>query len=501
MAAGFPSIESKRFWPIVAVAVAAVVGLLVALPEDRITGEPTVGDRLISVRTDRAALQARADGVARVDLLEALRVAGLLGDTLIARDEPLRERAFARLPDRRRQAFAELDALNAALRDALERPGEGARLAAQQAAAKATTELDRFAAAGDGPVVLSYTPRYVPPRHAAAELNLAPGKSVPPAADGALRLDNRADGRRDRAAEPPAPTVSRYLPPFAAAGDDDPPVDVEIVGLHMSSGTSRPVLAIGDWRGEATVAPERLRFSVPRSAFASDAARTSFTTGTLTLRAGGRNVTFQLLFTVLPDRPGSFAFDQRIHTTELESNTLVSPEILARAPAGETRTVRRCFDPPSGWRFEAGSQRVVIVERLGWVDDVPDETMNGGSVELVPPEQPGQLCLAVVAKPVAKEARTATIGRFETALVRDKPVERVVQSGIRGLDWREPARLPIESGMAEWKLYLRLFDEIDRELAGKANAGAPSSNIPFLRIAIEDEGRLMVLTMDPSAGP
>ncbi|MBR2817323.1 MAG: hypothetical protein IKE60_21875, partial [Reyranella sp.] len=134
MAAGFLSIESKRLWPAIAVVVAAVVGLLVVLPEDRITGEPTVGDRLIAVRTDRAALQARADGVARLELLEALRVAGLLGDTLIARDEPLRDRAFGRLPERRRQAFAELEALNAALRDALERPGEGARLAAQQAA-------------------------------------------------------------------------------------------------------------------------------------------------------------------------------------------------------------------------------------------------------------------------------------------------------------------------------------------------------------------------------
>lgn len=497
MAAGFLSIESKRFWPVIAVVVAAVVGLLVVLPEDRISGEPTVGDKLIAVRTDRAALQARADGVARVELLEALRVAGLLGDTLIARDEPLRDRAFGRLPERRRQAFAELEALNAALRDALERPGEGARLGAQQAAAKATAELDRFAAAGDGPVVLSYTPRYVPPRQAAAELNLAPGNTVPPSAEGALRLESR----RDRVAGAPAPTVSRYVPPFAVPGDDDPPVEVEIVGLHLSGGGARPVLTIGDWRGEATIAPERLRFAVPRSAFSSDAARTGFATGALILRAGSRNVTFQLLFTVLPDRPGSFAFDQRIHTTELESNTLVSPEILARAPAGETRTVRRCFDPPSGWRFETGTQRVVIVERLGWVDDVPDETMNGGAVELVPPEQPGQLCLAVVAKPVAKEARTATIGRFETTLVRDKPVEKVVQSGIRALDWREPARLPIEPGMAEWKLYVRLFDEIDGELGGKANAGAPTSRLPFLRVAIEDEGRQMVLSMDPTAGP
>ncbi len=203
----------------------------------------------------------------------------------------------------------------------------------------------------------------------------------------------------------------------------------------------------------------------------------------------------------LADRLGSFAFDQRIRTTEPETNTQVSPEILARAPAGETRTVRRCFDPPLGWRFDMEKRRVVIVERLGWIDDVPDETMNGGSVEFVVSDSPEQICLAVVAKPVNKEARTATIGRFEATLVRDKPVERVVQSGVRALDWDEPARVPIEPGMVEWKLYIRLFDEIGREFAGKADAGAPPSGVAFLRIAIDDDGQMLILQADPQAGP
>ena len=66
----------------------------------------------------------------------------------------------------------------------------------------------------------------------------------------------------------------------------------------------------------------------------TDARRTSFAAAALSIRRGSRTVLFQLLFTVLPDRPGSFAFDQRVRTTTLESNTLVSPEILSRAPAG-----------------------------------------------------------------------------------------------------------------------------------------------------------------------
>ncbi len=502
MTAGPTRTDSQRNWRAIAAAVILcavfAVGLLWPLYEDAPTAAPTVGEKLIALRTERAALQARADGVARVELLQALRVASQLSDALIARDEAHRERAFDRLPERRRRAFAELDALNAALRDALERPGEGARLAVGQVATQAMGEVDRFAAAGDGPVVLSYTPRFVPPRHVAAELSLAPGQTVPPAADGALRLDQR----RTRAEGAAQPAVPRYVPPFAAPSGDDPPVEIEIVGLHLAAGRGAPpVLTIGTWRGEATVTPERLRFSVPRSVFPTEATRTRFLTGSLALRHASRSVTFQLLFTVLPDRPGSFAFDQRIRTTEPETNTQVSPEILARAPAGETRTVRRCFDPPQGWRFDMEKRRVVIVERLGWVDDVPDETMNGGSVEFVASDTPEQICLAVIARPVNKEARTATIGRFETTLVREKPVERVIQSGVRALDWNEPARVPIEPGMAEWKLYIRLFDEIDREFGGKADAGAPPSGIAFLRIAIDDDGRMLVLGADPEAGP
>jgi hypothetical protein len=502
MTAGPTRTDSQRKWRGIAAAVILVavfaVGLLWPLYENATTAGPTVGEKLIALRTERAALQARADGVARVELLQALRVAGQLSDTLIAREEAHRERAFARLPEQRRQSFAELDALNAALRDALERPGEGARLAVAQVATQAMGEVERFAATGDGPVVLSYTPRFVPPRHAAAELNLSPGQTVPPSADGELRLDQR----RARAEGGPQPAVPRYVPPFAAPSGDDPPVEVEVVGLHLGAGRSAaPVLTIGAWRGEATVTPERLRFSVPRSVFPTEATRTRFTTGSLAVRKAARTVTFQLLFTVLPDRPGSFAFDQRIRTTEPETNTQVSPEILARAPAGETRTVRRCFDPPQGWRFDVEMRRVVIVERLGWVDDVPDETMNGGAVEFVAPDSPNQICLAVIARPVNKEARTATIGRFEATLVRDKPVERVVQSGVRALDWDELARVPIEPGMAEWKLYIRLFDEIDREFGGKADAGAPPSGVAFLRIAIDDDGRMLVLRADPEAGP
>src|SRR5262249_14887687 len=277
-----------------------------------------------------------------------------------------------------------------------------------------------------------------------------------------------------------------------------PPVQVEFVGWRLFSpdGGPPPVLAIGGWRGQATLAPERLRFSVPREAFATDAVRTTFATGLLTFRRGSRTTAVELLFVVLPDRPGSFALDQKARTVVTEANTLVSPEVLARAPAGEGRTVRRWLDPPAGWRVDKQSRRLVVVERLGWLDDVGDATLNGGSVEFAPDEGAGQVCMVVTAKPMTKAARTATIGRFEATLVRDRPEDHVVQSGVRALDWREAVRVPLEPGTVEWKLYLRLFEEIDREFDGSVPSG-----LPFLHITTEPDGKALVLKADPAAEP
>ena len=501
-----PTEDRKRLRTIGAVVFmlcVAATALFVVFGRAEVPGTgATIGEKLAMLRAERASLQARADGEERIGLLQAFRAASLLTDALAARYEPDAERAFDRLPAGRLQPFVEIDRLNAAIKDALDRPGDGARRAARKAAEQATTQLERIAGLDDAPLVLAYTPRFVLPRRATGELTLTPGASGAAPPEVALRLDMQpgAVGGTVTPSTAPSsatPTVPRYAPDFAASVDDDPAVEIEVAGVFLTPGGGPPpVLAIGTWRGDAAVAPERLRFSVPRSAFANDAARTTFASGSLIVRRGSRTTTFQLLFTVLPDRPGSFALDQRVRTTELESNTLVSPEILSRAPPGETRTVRRCFDPPPGWRFDKERRRVVIVERLGWLDDIADPTMNAGLVEFVPEEDPGQICIAVLARPVTKAARTATIGRFEATLVRDRPVDHVLKSGVRALDWREPARMPIEPGMVEWKLYVRLFDEIVREFDQ-----AVPSGLPFLRVELDPDRKILVLQADPTAEP
>ncbi len=483
-------------WILAAAAVlcaALAVGATLLERNEVIGPGQTEGEKIAMIKAERARLQARADAEARIALLPAFRIATLLTDALAVRASSEDERTVDRMPATRRQAFGDLDALNAALRDAVSRPGEGARQVAGTAAERARAALERLAGIDELPLVLQFTPRFVPPRRATGDLTLTPRAAEPAAPEGSLRLGPVGKAN----VEPAPPTVPRYAPTFAASGEYDPPVQVEVVGLHLSpDGAPPPVLAVGSWRGQATVAPERLRFSVPRDAFVSDAVRTTFATGLLTFRRGSRGLVVELLFVVLPDRPGSFALDQKVRTMVPEANTLVSPEILVRAPAGGTRSVRRCFDPPAGWRFDKKSRRVVVVERLGWLDDIGDPTLNGGSVEFASDEGADQICVVVTATPVTKAARTATIGRFEATLVRDRAEDRVIQSGVRALDWREAVRVPIEPGMVEWKLYLHLFDEIDREFDG-----AVSANLPFLHVTIEPDGRALVLKADPAEEP
>ncbi|MFO1160114.1 MAG: hypothetical protein U1E60_14830 [Reyranellaceae bacterium] len=459
---------------------------------------PTVGERIALLIAERATLQGRASGEARLFLLPVYRMASLLTDALAVRSESDGHRPFDDLVQERRRSFDVLDGVNGALRDALDRPGDGSVLAAGKEAERATAELERLGSADEAPLVLSYTPRFVPPRRA-GELTLSPMPSSPAPRADALRVEVLPAPSPNLPGSAPtqAPTVPRYAPDFAAANEEDPPVEVSVAGAHLAATAGPPpVLAVGAWRGAAVVEPERLRFSVPRSAFATDATRTTFAIGTLLVRRPSRVMTFQLLFTVLPDRPGAFALDQRATTMAPESKTLVSPEIVVRAAVGETRTLRRCFDPPAGWRFDAERRRVVVVERLAWQDDVTDSSLNSGSVQFVPADQPGQICVAVIARPVSKTVRTATIGRFEATLLEEKPVEQVTKSGVRALDWREAVRMPFEKGVTEWKLYVRLFGEIDREFDGTTRPA-----LPFLRLVRDPDDHVLILKADQTAEP
>lgn len=456
---------------------------------------PTVGEKLSTLEGERGALQARADGEARISLLSAFRTASFLTDALIVR-LPDRERAFEGLPELPSRAFAAIDALNLALNEAVVRPGKGARQAVTAVAQAAQDALDHLA--GDGqPLVLQASPRFVPPRPAAGEQALAlPGTITIPAA-AAILLP--AGARNSPGARTDVPIVPRYVPSFVPHAVYDPPVAVEIAATGFEDADRPPTLAVGDWKAEMQVSPLGLRASVPRSAFASEALRTTFATGLLSVRRDGRVDTFHVPFVVLPDRPGSFAFDQKVRTLMPEANILVSPEILVRAETGKASLLRRCFDPPPGQHFDKSQRRIVTVERLGWHGDESDPSLNEGTMEFARDEKPDQICVILTAKPADKDARTATIGRFEATLVQQAAQDQAASSGVRSLDWNHEVRVPIDLKTVEGKLYVQLLGEIDLEYNRLPSDKAPAMVIPFLRIS--REGGDLVLRADSSAGP
>jgi hypothetical protein len=180
----------------------------------------------------------------------------------------------------------------------------------------------------------------------------------------------------------------------------------------------------------------------------------------------------------------------------------MSPELLARADAGKTATVRHCFDPPAGARFDKSQRRIVEVQRLGWHGDESDSTLNEGTVDFAKDEKPDQICLVVTAKPADAEARTATIGRFEAALVQDRAEDSAVKTGVRALDWNEPVRIALDSRTVEWRLYLKLLGEIGREFDTPLTGDAPlPTGLPFLRLERDPSGTTLTLRADPTAEP
>lgn len=486
-----------------AVCAAVVLGLvyLVGRSEPPRAG-PTVGERLATLAAERATLQAQADGETRIDLVGAFRVASLLLDALSARHEDDRERPLDALPAPRRKLFADLEELDTALRESMTFPGDGSRRAARVAAQLAQGSLDRLA--GDGAsLVLQFSPRFVPPRRNGGDLRLDPPSGPRPAAWLSLSPILPLGVGIHGSTETLSPVVPLYAPAFSGIGAADPPVEIEIAAVGFDLDSAPPVLTIGSWRGTARVSPLRLHFLVPRDAFPTEGTRATFVSGRLSARRAARTETFELLFVVLPDRPGAFALDQKVRAMVPEATTLVSPEILARADAGETKTVRRCFDPPPGARFDKSQRRVVEVERLGWLEDVGDPTLNDGKVEFAANEGPDQICVVVTAKPVNKDARTATIGRFEATIVRDRPEDKAVQSGVRALDWYEAVRVPLEPGAVEWRLYVRMLGEINREFDAPlvGQAAVLPEGVPFLRISRDAAGKNLILRADPAAEP
>src|SRR5260370_39027146 len=118
----------RRLSWILAAATVLCAGLAVAAilqgRDDPVRSGQTLGEKAVMIKAERARLQARAGAEARTGLLAAFRVAGLLTDALAARADVDGERTLDELPAGRRQAFADIDALNAALGEAGCQPRE-----------------------------------------------------------------------------------------------------------------------------------------------------------------------------------------------------------------------------------------------------------------------------------------------------------------------------------------------------------------------------------------
>src|SRR5260370_8925631 len=107
----------RRLSWILAAATVLCAGLAVAAilqgRDDPVRSGQTLGEKVVMIKAERARLQARAGAEARIGLLAAFRVAGLLTDALAARADVDGERTPDELPAGPPQAFPDIDPLNA----------------------------------------------------------------------------------------------------------------------------------------------------------------------------------------------------------------------------------------------------------------------------------------------------------------------------------------------------------------------------------------------------
>ena len=328
MAASRPTADAQRVrraLAMVAVAGLVAAAVLFAVMREEPAGGPTVDEKIAILRTERVQPAARADSEARLTLLPLSVPPACCSMPCwcvrTRRRSRLRPPASLPAPRFRRTRRAEWRAQG--------RPGhaERGRTACRPQGRSPCGNAIRLAGGrrcAAHPVLFAAL-RAAAPCHRRTDAGAQPPNVAPgPAPQGALRLDTLGGPAANQAVQAAALRAGfRRGRRRRSAADRDRRVASGICRRAATGAVDRCVAGAGDGvaRAAALGAARGLR----------DARRASFAAAALSIRRGSRTVLFQLLFTVLPDRPGSFAFDQLVRATTQESNTLVSPEILSRA--------------------------------------------------------------------------------------------------------------------------------------------------------------------------
>ena len=291
------------------------------------------------------------------------------------------------------------------------------------------------------------------------------------------------------------PLIVNHSPSFVPPKVVSAVVPITISGQRLHQiGASRPVLKIGDAVYPASdVEDGTLAFVVPRAAFEVRETGTAFTTAVLTVfRVDGswsnwRNwvpfhsaveeeIQFPLLFTVLPERLGTYTVTTVEPVAKTDSRPFKWPrELSAEKYGGGPAFDPVCWSPEKGYLFDLNTVKLVEDIHIGAKDNNGQAPAinTGGIIFVDGGELEKLICLEAVANTLCTECGAKTEGHLEVQMVRtyfeDGPAKTTEPKPLQWSD--EP--VPLSQTASSQILNLDFFGELpefSRSRAQKASS-------------------------------
>jgi hypothetical protein len=274
------------------------------------------------------------------------------------------------------------------------------------------------------------------------------------------------------------PLVTGYSPRFIPPASIQPEVVVTVHGVKLHSDKGKPPrLKIGSAEfPRATHIEGAISFIVPRSAFPSDPGRrTQLTSATLLidfedsslpLVSSTSTAQYGMLFTVVPEKLGSFVVDTIVAEEVVSRRTIRSKSPMKATVTGGTHEVRDCVYAGDD-TFDLATARVEELDRKGQRHRNTSPSINIGTLELTT-VTPKQICAKVSARVGCKECSAETVGEIVVDLLvrRKVQTQKAAQPPIE-LDWKRDAFIRITPNAVSELVIVNLFEDLSYTTSSK----------------------------------
>lgn len=408
---------------------------------DVLNPKSTVEDIIGKFRSEMSALIAQAGGEARATLTQAYQLADVMVATLQVAYADSLKKTFQELDGQQQKAFQ--DTYNV-----LRKIDKGVTQETNQVVYLSDTWATTLNSIANGrPLIIRYGPNYIQPQ----------------GFEGKLRI-----------------TVQGFNP------------DRENPSLKIGTKEFQPNEKFGN----------QLSFVVSRTDFPFMERRTDFAYAKLTLYDSRqwlglghrRPVSYDLIFLVLPNKLGTYQYQQIVSVPKTETRDWSATIATGRTTTDNAEN-EACWSPPNGTIFDLGTVKL-DAQVMGWfADGGRDNRYNQGGAKwftqptLSSDNTPTQkICVHLYARPTERNSSAQTQATVSAQTVRDYSEDATTDTGAVELEWDHDKSLDLNSNAKRSILSIRLFDEISHVLP----ATSPS-DLQYLEITPDTRNGVVIL--------